>query len=247
MPDRDMLGGLPQIPLADLPRPIDRPLERAPRQEQRPHLAQIVIHDRLAAIKAQGSISSRTRTPGSFGSSRSSSWISSLNGSSFDGRAGPLITRRRIERNAALIVLRDSPVRRTSSLIETPRTKCSLRSSAHRSTSSTPFSRSRSTRSSQAHQHPGRLRHHPRGVNFQPAEGGQFSTGADTHRLAPAPKALTSHSRCSLAWVRRANSVVACCNRRVGLRADPAEAPGRPCTLSRADRPAPLEGWSGGH
>ena len=41
-------------------------------------------------------------------------------------------------RGAARIVLRDMPVRRASSLIETPRTKCSRRNSAHRSTSSTP-------------------------------------------------------------------------------------------------------------
>jgi hypothetical protein len=42
-----------------------------------------------------------------------------------------------LERNAARIVLRAKPVRRINSLIETPRTKCSLRSSAQRSTSST--------------------------------------------------------------------------------------------------------------
>ena len=40
------------------------------------------------------------------------------------------------ERNALRIVFRDRPVRRASVLIDTPRTKCSRRSSAHSSTSS---------------------------------------------------------------------------------------------------------------
>jgi hypothetical protein len=45
--------GLPAIELAQLARPIDRALERPwSRREQRPHFAQIVIDDRLAAIKA---------------------------------------------------------------------------------------------------------------------------------------------------------------------------------------------------
>jgi hypothetical protein len=70
-------------------------------------------------------------------STRSSSQISALNGSSFDGRSGHLNAGGSLERNATRIVLRASPVRRISSLIETPRTKCSLRNSAQRSTSST--------------------------------------------------------------------------------------------------------------
>ena len=47
--DRDVLARLPQIALDQLRRPIDRPLERALDQEPRPHLADIVIKDRLAA------------------------------------------------------------------------------------------------------------------------------------------------------------------------------------------------------
>ena len=53
MTDRHQLRGLPQIPLTDLARPIDRPLMRAQLQEDRTDLAQIVINDRLAAIKPQ--------------------------------------------------------------------------------------------------------------------------------------------------------------------------------------------------
>ena len=41
VPDRHRRRGLPQIPLADLPRPIHRPLERARRAEQRTDLPQI--------------------------------------------------------------------------------------------------------------------------------------------------------------------------------------------------------------
>ncbi len=53
MTDRDGPCGLPQIPLADLPRPIDHPLMRARPLEQRAHLPQIVIDDRLAAIEPE--------------------------------------------------------------------------------------------------------------------------------------------------------------------------------------------------
>jgi hypothetical protein len=51
--DRHRQRRLPQIPLTDLARPIHRPLMRAQLHEDRADLAQIVIHDRLAAIKPQ--------------------------------------------------------------------------------------------------------------------------------------------------------------------------------------------------
>src|SRR5215210_5193614 len=118
------------------------------------------------------------------GSRLSSSWISSLNGSSFD----PDRSRRYVgavdERNAALIVLRLSPLRRASCLIETPRTKCSRRSSAHCSTSTNPFLPSldhMTERGSLPPRTPPPTR--LRGVNIGPAEGGQFSPGADTQCL----------------------------------------------------------------
>jgi len=60
-----------------------------------------------------------------------------LNGSSFDGVRERSYVGGACERSATLIVLRASPVRRINSLMETPRTKCSLRKSAQRSTSST--------------------------------------------------------------------------------------------------------------
>ncbi len=47
--DRDVPARLPQIALDQLRRPINRPLERALHQEPRPHLAHVVIEDRLAA------------------------------------------------------------------------------------------------------------------------------------------------------------------------------------------------------
>ena len=53
MTDGHRRRGLPQIPLADLARPIDRPLMRAQPQEHRADLAQVVINDRLAAIEPQ--------------------------------------------------------------------------------------------------------------------------------------------------------------------------------------------------
>ena len=87
---------------------------------------------------------------------------------------------RSIDLNAARTVFRDNPVRRTNSLIDTPRTKCSRRSSAQRSTSSTPSSRPRSTRPGQGHHHPGRLRLIQGGQYLNRREGGQSPTGADT-------------------------------------------------------------------
>ena len=54
MTDRNLRPGLPDVELADLARPIDGPLKRPRRRrEQRPHLAQVVIDDRLATLKAQ--------------------------------------------------------------------------------------------------------------------------------------------------------------------------------------------------
>ena len=53
MADRDLAGWLPEVELADLPRPIDRALERPGRVEQRPHLPQVVIDDRLAAVEPE--------------------------------------------------------------------------------------------------------------------------------------------------------------------------------------------------
>ena len=85
MTDRHLGPRLPDVKLADLARAIDGPLKRPrPRREQRPDLTQVVINDRLDAAHPSGSSSSRTRTPGSFGSAASSRWISCLNGSSLD-------------------------------------------------------------------------------------------------------------------------------------------------------------------
>jgi hypothetical protein len=53
MPDRHLRARLPNIKLADLARPVDRPLRRPGGLEQRPDLPQVVIKDRLAAIPPQ--------------------------------------------------------------------------------------------------------------------------------------------------------------------------------------------------
>ena len=85
VPDRDLGLRLPQIELADLARPIDRALKRPRRRrKQRPHLAQVVIEDRLAARIAQRRDQLTDPLPGQLGVHPSSRWISSLNGSSFD-------------------------------------------------------------------------------------------------------------------------------------------------------------------
>jgi hypothetical protein len=52
--DRELLARLPNIELADLSGPPDRPRERPRRRcKQRPHLAEVVIDDRLARTAAQ--------------------------------------------------------------------------------------------------------------------------------------------------------------------------------------------------
>lgn len=86
--DRHVHRGLPQIPLADLARTTNGALIRAGTQEQRTDLAQIIIDDRLAATKPQRFDHLPDPHPPSFGSTRNNRWISSLNGSSFDGRDG---------------------------------------------------------------------------------------------------------------------------------------------------------------
>jgi hypothetical protein len=168
VPDRDLLGGLPEVELADLARPIDRPLKRPGRIKQRPHLAQIVIDDRVAAIEPQRLDQLPDPLPVSFASALSSRWISSLNGSSFDPAAGREYFGALEDRNADRIVLRSRPVRRAISLIDTPSTKCIRPISAHCSTSTTDLLLTRPA--SQAQPQPG---HHA-----PPRQGGENSTGA---------------------------------------------------------------------
>lgn len=171
MTDRDWSCGLPQIPLADLPRPIDSPLICPCALEQWAHLPQVVIDDRLPAIEPKRPDQLTNPHPRQRWVPAQQLMDLSLNGSSFDGRSGQRNPGGASERNTERIVLRAKPVRRTNSLIETPRTKCSRRSSAHCSKSSTLLLPVSTTQSSQAHQHPGRLRQHPRGSNLNRRRG----------------------------------------------------------------------------
>ncbi len=143
-------------------RSCQRPLMRACALEAWAHLPQVVIDDRLAAIEPKRLDQLTDPDP----MQRRIPTQKLVDGSSFDGRSGQRNLGGASERNAERTVLRAKPVRRINSLIETPRTKCSLRSSAHCSTSSTLLLPVSTTQSSQAHQHPGRLRHHPRAVNL---------------------------------------------------------------------------------
>src|SRR5215210_6037242 len=110
------------------------------------------------------------------GSRLSSSWISSLNGSSFDADRSRRYVGAVDERNAALIVLRLSPLRRASCLIETPRTKYSRRSSAHCSTQTNPFLPRSTTRPSERHYPLGHLRPRARGGQYWTGGGGSVFT-----------------------------------------------------------------------
>jgi hypothetical protein len=91
-----------------------------------------------------------------------------------------------LRRSARLTVLRSIPYRRASSLIETSRTKCSPRNSAHLSTSSTPPSPSSITKTKPGSTDPRTpLPSAQRGCVFNRQKGGEFSTGADTLGAAP--------------------------------------------------------------
>ena len=137
MTDRDLPGGLPEIELADLARAIDRALKRPGRIKQRPHLAQVAIDDRLAAIEPQRRDELPDPLPGQLRVGLQQPVDLDLNGSSFDPAAGREYFGAVAERNAERIVLRSRPVRRAISLIDTPSTKCIRRISAHCSTSTT--------------------------------------------------------------------------------------------------------------
>jgi hypothetical protein len=154
MADRDLRRRLPQIELADLPRSIDGALTRSRRREQRPHLAQVVIDDRLAARKTERRDQLRIRCPGSVGSSRSSGWISSLKRIELRPRRRPLIPRRRRrpQRPPDRVAIppgpaRDLPDREAS-------TKCIRRISAHCSTPTNDLLLARLQRANQGQRPP---------------------------------------------------------------------------------------------
>src|SRR3954451_19719875 len=104
------------------------------------------------------------------------------------------------------MVLRDSPVRLASSLIDTPRTKYSRRSSAHCSTPTNPFLlASIPTTEPRLNTPSDASATAQRRVRFRPAEGGQFSAGADRRRPrrpAPGETARSTRSRPVLQSVR---------------------------------------------
>ena len=173
VPDRDLRARLPEIELADLARPIDRPLKRPRRRrEQRPDLAQVVIDDRLAAREAQRLDQlADPLTPGSFGSLAQQPMDLVLERIELRPRRRPPIARRPARcATPAGPCCDDSPVRRASSLIDTPRTKCSRRSSAHCSTPTNPFLPASTQRRTERGSTPPR-------TPPPHAPGGQISTG----------------------------------------------------------------------
>ena len=181
MADGDLLAGLPEVELADLPGSIDGALERPwRRQEQRPHLAQVVIDDRLAAIepKRRDQLPDPlTRQPRIAAKQpmdlvlerielrpRRRAGIARRHRRTH-GRSDRIARQARppgelLDRNAAHEVLPAQlgpPLHINQPLTAPPR----------------------SPQSSEGPDPPGRLRRHARGVSFRPAEGGQFSPGAD--------------------------------------------------------------------
>jgi hypothetical protein len=118
------------------PSPVDGPLVRARPEKQRPHPAQVIVRDRLAAYEAERLDQLAHPHPRQPRIVLQQPMDLVLERIQLDGRSGQRNVGGAPDRNAARIVLRARPVRRISSLIETPRTKCSRRSSAQRFTSS---------------------------------------------------------------------------------------------------------------
>jgi hypothetical protein len=113
----------------------------------------------------------RSGRAGSLGSSRSSRWISSLNGSNFEPANGRSYLGAADERNARRTVLRSRPVRRAISLIDSPNTKCIRRISAHCSTPTNDLLLTRPRSSQALKPHPDTTHHGPRGVKFNRRAG----------------------------------------------------------------------------
>jgi hypothetical protein len=174
--DRLLLPRLPDIKLADLARPVDRPLKRPRRRrEQRPDLSQVVVDDGLARGASQrlkqladanaGQLRIVFQQPVDLRPERAQA----------PRFRRPRIARRPIapERPPDRVARQPRPL--ASSLIGLPPTKCSRRSLTHYSTLTTPSAASSSLDHDEAQHHPGQLRRPAEGVGLRPAEGGQFS------------------------------------------------------------------------
>jgi hypothetical protein len=96
-----------------------------------------------------------------------------------------LMARRLLRSHLRRTVMRSIPYRRASSLIPTPRTKCSRRNSAPRSASSTPPSLTRSQARIRGRPASGRLYPAIKGGALSTGSRGEASTGADTTPRAP--------------------------------------------------------------
>jgi hypothetical protein len=135
----------------------------------------------LPPANPSGSISSRTRTPGSLGSALHQPMDLVLERIELRRPLRTPKRRGRSERSAERIVLRASPVRRTSSLIETPRNEmlpAQLGPAPHVQHALLPVSIAM-TPTPRTPPPP------PKGGQISTGEGGQFSTGADNRPLCP--------------------------------------------------------------
>ena len=190
MTDRHPRRGLPQIPLADLPRAINGPLVRARRQEQRADLTQVVIDDRLGAIEPERLDQLPDPDPRELRIILQQPMNLLLERVKLRRALRHTKHRRLLRAQRRPDRVPRQPVRRSSSLIDTPRTKCSRRNSAHCSTSNTTLLPVSVTATEPGSTRPRTPPPPPHGVNSQPAKRGQFLTGADgtavPHRQAQA-------------------------------------------------------------
>ena len=136
----------------------------------------------LPPTNPNGSMSSATRTPGSRGSWLSSRWISSLDGSSFDGRSGHLNARCASGRSARPDRVARQPGATHQLLDRNPdgrNAPCAARPTRHVQHASSPALISVNTDRSRLNETPS--------APPPPSTRGQISTGEGGVSLSPAP------------------------------------------------------------
>jgi hypothetical protein len=178
---RSVPFGNPEIELADLARPVDRALVRARLDEQRTHLAQVVVDDRLGALEAERLDQLTHPDPGQLRVPIEQRVDLTLERIELRGPSRPSVARRLISPQRAPDGVAIDPVAPRQLLDRHPANEvlpAQLGPPLHVQHAPSPgLDRSRP---SQAHQPRGRPRPRPQRGAFSTGGGGEFSTGADT-------------------------------------------------------------------
>jgi hypothetical protein len=135
--DRDLSAWLPEVELDELAGTVDRALERAWRVNDRPHLAQVVVDDRLRALEAERLDQLADAHAGERRVIAQQAQDLVLERVELRALGCTPVASGASLLSARRIVSRRRPVRRWISWIDSLRTKCRRRTSAHCSTPTT--------------------------------------------------------------------------------------------------------------